>query len=214
MGGRQPNVFNCVKGNDAHQAGLRFWTEGHSLTGRMTSAGCVWTMGGSQGRQCRSVSLDLLTENSFGWGVWCFSNCRCKMVGKCEGKEWFTWVQACQCCALAVKTMRLSCAWWPIKTILLLCWKTFFSCWLTKDLAACLPSCSTSRYSPLILSTIFPSCAAEVELWEKCYREVKDNKMNSVQSQTQEGNAPSNFTVFPNELQPVCLWKTTYTDQI
>lgn len=106
------------------------------------------------------------------------------MIGECEGKEWFTWVQACQCCALAVKTTRLSCVSWPIKDVLLLCWKTFFSCWITKALASCHPSCSTSRYSALIFSLIFPSSAVEVELWEKYYREVKDNKINSVQSQT------------------------------
>lgn len=68
--------------------------------------------------------------------------------------------------------------------------KQSFFCWLTKALASCRPSRSTSRYSALILSLISPSSVAEVELREKCYREVKDNKMNRVHSQTQAGNAP------------------------
>lgn len=96
-----------------------------------------------------------------------------QMVAECKGKEWFTWVQACQCCALAEKTTRLSSVWWPIRDVLLLCWKTFFSCWHTKALASCLASRSTSRYSALILPLIFPSSVIKVELWAKCNRELK-----------------------------------------
>ncbi len=57
MGGRQPNVFNCMKGNDAHQAGLRFWTEGHSLTGRMALCG-LWMALKASYTKAFSVSLD------------------------------------------------------------------------------------------------------------------------------------------------------------
>ncbi len=57
MGERQPNLFNCMKGNDAHQAGLRFWTEGHRLTGRMALCG-LWRALKASYTKAFSVSLD------------------------------------------------------------------------------------------------------------------------------------------------------------
>lgn len=55
-------------------------------------------------------------------------------------------------------------------------------------MASCLPSRSTSRYSALILPLIFPSSVVKVELWEKCYREIKGNKDKCIQSQAQTGH--------------------------
>lgn len=124
-----------------------------------------------------------------------------QMVAECKGKEWFTWVQACQCCALAEKTTRLSSVWWPIRDVLLLCWKTFFSCWHTKALASCLASRSTSRYSALILPLIFPSSVIKVELWEKCNREIKGNKHRCIQCLTQTGHQTGQCNFIGNRWQ-------------
>lgn len=79
--------------------------------------------------------------------------------------------------------------------------KTFFSCWLTKALASCLPSRSTSRYSALILPLIFPSSVVKVELWEKCFREIKGNKDKCIQSQAQTGHQSGQCDIFGNREQ-------------